>query len=200
MVSSRAAGGGHGDLYPLSPAWRVEAPPKPGLSGGTRQRVQLRRAKAFCALETVEALNHLSEGGDVRRPRRTVCAPLLPVQAEALAEVWEAASETPATGVEFRPEEALRTLLQAEAGYGSSSAGSLAQYSQGEVSLPDGQKEAVVLSDVLDGDAKRCLDDGSERMLLTAEEREGHIEREGLPGTYHDPVLENDRKNVPVVS
>jgi hypothetical protein len=133
--------------------------------------------------EAVQALNDLADGGIGARPSADSMYPrggLLPVQAMALEEINNAMSEPPMVGDDFLPEASLSAMLRADSVYRDGSAGGLAVFGKGEISLPYGQSSATALDDVLDGEAAKDLGDISERMLLGEEELAGRIDAEGF--------------------
>ena len=183
------AAGRHGDIFPLPGPTPVEAIPRFGLGRRARQRVDRRRAWQGAACECVGALNCTAEGTAALAASHFLSSsPPAPVQEEVLARVYKATERRPLAGPEYLPEAALRSLLQADSRYDEGSAGGLAPYVTGKVSLPAGQGRATPLADVLSGEALLDTQNFQERMLLGPEELEAVLES-GTPNTYLDPVF-----------
>ena len=138
----------HGDLFPLPMPCQPEVAARSGLSRGTRQRIQRRRAAAATALDAVQALNSLALGGDLDSRRAPFGADVGASRAQqcSVRDVLAAAAEPPEHGPEFESEAALRTLLRVGSSYDDSgSTGQIADFSRGTVSLPREQKTPVPL-------------------------------------------------------
>jgi hypothetical protein len=158
-----------------------------------------RRARQATALECVGALNSMSgePGTSWAMPVMGGQAPS-PAQRLVLDRVWKASAldlgGPPAT---VTPEAALQALLGADSEYGDDalgSAGGLAQYSVGKVSLPKDQTVSASLEAILEGLPRKQVESCASHMLLSDEEYQGECEK-GVPPTYMDPILEHDRKN-----
>ena len=169
--------------------WAVEGPAGPHLSRGVRQRVGKRRAKAAAANEALSALNQCALGRRSSKEMFGTSEKLNASQDAVKTRVWEAVAESPPQGREFTPQAALSALLQSESRYEEGAGGGLASFGSGPVSLPGGQSRAAPLAELLDSEAREEVAAPERRMLLSAEELEGELERR-MPNLHHDPAFE----------
>ena len=116
-----------------------------------------------------------------------------PAQCAVLDQIWEASLLPRVREARDPPEAALRQLLKAGSPYGEGTAGGLASFGSGEVSLPRGQAQLCPLDTVLEGEALADIRDLEGRVLLSPEELEARTESEPLPPVWHDPALAQSR-------
>ena len=183
-------GGMHGDLFPLPCPCDVETPPDHSLCRAVRQRVLRRIRHQESARDAVGSLNEMMSGDATFSHR-----PCSPSQRSVLDRVWSATDDSSlGSSVPILPKAALEALLGADSQYGDSvgSAGSLGKYVAGNVSLPKDQCSGSDLLIRMHGRANQFLENYESQMLLSSEEYAGETEK-GIPPTYFDPVLKNNR-------
>ena len=173
------------DIFPL-PLLRVEPPMVQRLSRGCTQRIHKRARLTDRVNDSLLALNILYTG-----PRGVSHSPHGFASVDALQQmvihrVWQSHAENVPPLDLMRPEEALRALLRADAGYTDTASG-LAPFHGPDVSLPPVGNLPCRVEEIVNSPVRYQLDNWQDEMLLSPEEYGGVMERIGEIGCYMDP-------------
>ena len=152
----------HGDVFLLPALPFNEAPPRRSLGRRAQQRVSRRRAAGGAATECIRALS-IAAGSGLPSTLSFDPAVWAPAQRSVLRRIKTATLQGPPARADMVPEAALRSLLRADSLYDSGSAGDVAPYVTGNVSLPIGQRAPVPLLEALEGEALHDVLDPAER-------------------------------------
>ena len=140
--------------------------------------------------ETIDALNLYARGQATCNERIEVTPSA--AQQKVLDHVV-ACHRTHEVPIERTTHESLMANLRADSVYDRRSARQLAAYRRGDVSLPDRQDQACMLSEHLSGETLDFLCNFESLRLLTREEQSGRNEC-GASLTYVDSVLSRSRE------
>ena len=182
----------HGDIFPLPLISRMGGRAG-GISRGVRQRVVRRNKLIQLTNESVVALNSLSMGPTAARNFYPKVGGGNSNQVDVLGRLFQVHRDNVPPSAIFAPEEALRQLLQVQAGYGEPANG-LAPYSAGCVSLPPEGNTPCPIVDVLSGAALAQVKNWDVDMLLGPEEHGVAMESIHEVGCYMDPILQRNPK------
>ncbi len=115
-------------------------------------------------------------------------APLNQAQVEAVGRIRRLHASGPIA--QTSEEVSLREMLRTCGGY-SASAGELASYRSGSVSMPTDQTRPLQTDTVLQGDALEAVSHPFEQMLLSEAELAAVLQETTLPGKHMDLVLDS---------
>ena len=175
-----------GDLFPLPLPPEERNYKCPSRRSAQRSSRRLNLQQRDC--DTISVLN---DGAGFSDPSQWPTRALNEAQKSALRHVHQCHASRPMPVKQTTPEAALRQLLHMGPGYDSGT-GALAQYRQGEVSLPTDQGEACPLLEILGGQPKEYLENFDSAMLLGDEEFAAVVADSEAPGCHSDPILERD--------
>ena len=175
-----------GDLFPLP------LPPVQQCSKSANRRSSQRSSRRLNLFHRdCDTISVLNDGAGFSDRSHWPDRALNEAQRSAMRHIHECHASRPLPVKKTTPEAALRQLLHLGPGYDSGT-GALAQYRQGEVSLPADQGEACSLLDILGGQPKEYLENFESAMLLGDEEFAACVADSEVPGCHSDPVLERD--------
>ncbi len=173
------------DSFPL-PSVDVEPAPRPGLSRGTRQRIQRRRMIGYRTNQAIKSLNELYQPSCSSSPNCSSSSNQASMELHSLFADFDPAHDIGA-------QEAVRSLLGSEVAYSGelSQHMTLAPYDRSKLALPGIRTPANSLVDLLDSEASKTIVGFKTELLLDEHSYNSRIQEEGKAVPYLDPRLRN---------
>jgi hypothetical protein len=175
------------DLLPM-PLMALEEAPSTSLSRGTRQRVLKRMRHSEACNDAVKALNWMAGFESVASSQRVSAT-----QFAARQHISSVLVDSKVVDPCMDTDEAVRTLLGQGPSYTGSDAANIASYDPELLSVPGAGDRPVSLTHHLPVDARTCLVDFEQHLLVSDDEWGRICETEGPMPVYMDPILKHDK-------